>query len=64
MLLAFFIEDATAIGNYAVVDGKTEALDPLKIPFVLKVLATTQGVDYVIIKTTDSYVPSLRIQEI
>jgi len=64
VLLAFFIEDATAIGNYAVVDGKTEALDPLKIPFVLKVLAATQGLDYVIIKTTDSYVPSLKIQKI
>ncbi len=62
--LTFFIEDTTAIGNYVITNGKTEALDPLKLPPFLGVLASTQGLDYVIVKTTDSYVPSLRIQRI
>ena len=64
VLLSFYLEDTTALGNYVVVNGKTEVLDPLKIPFFLGELASTQGLDYVIIKTTDNYVPSLRIQKI
>ena len=64
VLLSFFIEDATALGNYAIVNGKTESLNPLKIPSFLGELASIQGLDYVIIKTTDSYVPSLYIQKL
>ena len=64
VFLSFFIEDTTAIGNYVITNGKSEALDPLKIPFFLKYIASMQGLDYVIIKTTNLYVPSLRFQKI
>ena len=64
ILLSFFIEDSTALGNYVISNGKAEALNPLKLPFFLILLASIQGLDYVIIKTTDSYVPSLQFQKI
>lgn len=64
VLLSFYIEDVTAVGNYVVVDGKQEALDPLRIPAFLNLLASVQGLDYVITKTTFFYVPSLRIQPV
>ena len=64
VLLSFFIEDVTALGNYVIVNGKMESLNPLKIPFFLGELASIRGLDYVIFKTTDSYVPSLYIQKL
>lgn len=64
VLLSFFIEDVTALGNYVIVNGKTESLNPLKIPFFLGELASIQGLDYIIFKTMDSYVPSLYIQKL
>ena len=64
VLLSFYIEDTTAIGNYIITNGRTEALNPLKTPLFLEELKLTQGVDYIIIKTTDCYVPSIRIQKI
>ena len=64
MLLSFYIEDTTAIGNYMSVNGKMEALNPLRIPEFVEELASTQGLDYVVIRTTDLYVPSIRIQRI
>lgn len=62
--LTFFIKDVTAIGNYVEEDGKAEALNPLKLPLVLGLLASSPGLDYVIFRTTDSYVPILRIQAV
>ena len=64
VLLSFFIEDITALGNYVVGNGKTESLNPLKLPFFLDILAATSGLDYVLIKTTDMYVPSFCIQKV
>ena len=63
-LLTFFIKDVTAIGNYVEEGGKAEALNPLKLPLILGLLASTPGLDYVIFRTTDSYVPFLRIQAV
>lgn len=62
--LTFFIKDVTAIGNYVDEDGKAEALNPLKLPLVLGLLASSPGLDYVIFRTTDSFVPILRIQAV
>ena len=62
--LTFFIKDVTAIGNYVEENGKTEALNPLRLPLILGLLASTSGLDYVVFRTTDSYVPFLRIQEV
>ena len=63
-LLTFFIKDITAIGNYVEENGKTEVLNPLRLPLILGLLASTLGLDYVVFRTTDSYVPFLRIQAI
>lgn len=60
--LAFFIDDVTAVGNYVTVEGKTECLTPLKLPFFIRILLTTKELDYVLVKTTDMYVPSIEIQ--
>ena len=62
ILLSFFIEDITAIGNYVEDNGKTECLNPLKLPLVLELLMNTKGIDYVLVKTTDMYVPTINIQ--
>lgn len=64
IMLSFYIEDTTAIGNYMSVKGRVEALDPLKIPGFLEELSLVQGLDYIMIKTSDLYVPSLRIQRV
>ena len=64
VLLTFFIEDTTAIGNYVDMNGKAEALNPLKLPIVLRLLTLTPGLDYVVFRTTDSYVPYVRIQAV
>lgn len=63
-LITFFIDDTTALGNYVEKNGRTEALNPLKMTFILDLLASTPGLDYVIFRTTDSYVPFLRIQAV
>lgn len=62
--LSFFIEDATAIGNYIVVNGKTEPLSPLRIAPLLDFLLSLKGLDYVVIKTTNMYVPSLQFLKV
>ncbi len=64
VFLTFFIKDVTAIGNYVEEGGKAEALNPLRLPLVLGLLASTSGLDYVIFRTTDGYVPFLRIQAV
>ena len=61
-LLTFFIKDDTALGNYVVINGKTETLNPMKLPLVLKILADTKGLDYVIFRIKEFYVPYLIIQ--
>ena len=60
--LAFFISDVTAIGNYVSVDGKTESLSPLRLPIFVSLLQCTSMLDYVLVKTTDTYIPSVQIQ--
>lgn len=62
VLLSFFIEDITALGNYVDDNGRTECLSPFKLPIFLDFLAATQNLDFVLIKTTDAYVPSIEIQ--
>ena len=61
-LLTFFIKDDTALGNYVVINGKTETLNPMRLPLVLKILADTKGLDYVIFRIKEFYVPYLIIQ--
>lgn len=59
--LTFFIEDITAIGNYVSNQGKTEVLTPLRIQRFLNVLKQIKGLDYIAVKTIDSYVPQIQI---
>ena len=59
--LTLFIDDKTAIGNYVKNNGKTEALTPLRIPYFLNFLKQLNGLDYVAVKTVDSYVPQIQI---
>lgn len=60
--LSFFIEDITAIGNYVITKGQRESLSPLRIPQFLFELIQVKDLDYVVIKTTDTYVPKYRFQ--
>lgn len=41
--------------------GKTEVLTPLRIPHFLNVLKQIKGLDYIAVKTIDSYVPQIQI---
>lgn len=60
--LSFFIEDITALGNLVEDNGKIESMTPLKLPLFVKYLAATSGLDYVLIKTKNMYVPNIDIQ--
>ena len=59
---SFYIEDITALGNYVEDNGTTECLSPFRLPLFLNMLAATRNLDFVLIKTTDSYVPNIEIQ--
>ena len=48
--LSFYIEDATAIGNYVITQYGLEALNPLCIREFINELARTKELDYVIVK--------------
>lgn len=60
--LSFFIEDITALGNLVEDNGKIESMTPLKLPLFVNHLAATSGLDYVLIKTKNIYVPNIDIQ--
>ncbi len=60
----FFIEDITAIGNYIITGNKTEPIYPLLAREFVTVLEKCSGIDFVISKIQDTYVPYIYIHQI
>lgn len=62
--LSFYIVDTTALGNYIISSHGRAAMLPLCVKEFIDELSKTNGLDYVITNTQDTYVHSLHIQKI
>lgn len=62
--LSFYIEDTTALGNYILTLDGREAIIPLCVKEFILELSKTEGIDYIITNTQNTYVYSLHIQKI
>ena len=64
IILAFYIEDITAIGNYIVTKEGTKPMCPFFVKEFLDVLKKTDGIDYVISRVQNAYTYALHFSKI
>lgn len=64
ILLAFYVEDVTAIGNYIERKQEIEPMYPLYVKEFLDELSKLTDIDFIISKVQELYVYDLHIQEI
>ena len=62
--LAFYINDATALGNYILNNGRREAMNPLLLKEFIDELSVTNGLDYVLTNTQEDFIRHIDIQQI
>lgn len=64
VLLSFFIEDVTKVGNYIISEQKLIPLNPLRVKSFISELRQTVGIDYIAACFQEFYVHHLDVQQI
>ena len=64
LLLAFYVEDVTAVGNYIVTQEGTKPMCPFFVKEFLDVLRKTDGIDYIISRTQNMYTYTLHFLKV
>ena len=64
VLLSFFIEDVTEVGNYIISEQKLIPMNPLRVKSFISELRQTVGIDYIATCFQEFYVHHLDVQQI
>ena len=64
ILLSFFIEDVTKVGNYIISEQRLIPMNPLRVKPFISELSQTTGIDYIVTCFQEFYVYHLDVQQI